>query len=109
MEMETQSTHPLGVIAVILGVLSWLSFCCSFVPLLGIFAGLLGPFLALVGVVLGIIGYMRISAEPEMYTGNGFAITGVLLNASYLLLFLIGLIAIFVFGFGAVILEQMNV
>src|SRR4051812_16149575 len=60
-------THGMALAAMIMGIVS-IPFVCLFG---------LGVFLGIVALILGIVSLMAINRNPQIYSGKGFAITGI--------------------------------
>lgn len=65
------TTHPLAITSLVCGILSLPVACCCW---------MVAPALSITALVCGIIGMNKIKAEPERYTGQGLAITGIVLG-----------------------------
>ena len=102
----TPQTDPLGIAALVLGILAWMSYCCGFVPLLGLIAGLFGMLCGLLSIILGAISYSRINNTPDQYSGKGLAIGGAGLGCLYYLGIVVLVVLVFGLGMGGAILEQ---
>ena len=105
--MEPQQTDPLGIAALVLGILAWLTICCGFIPLVGLFSGLLGLAFGLLSIILGVISYSRVQSSPEQYSGKGLAIGGAGLGCLDYIVCIGLIILVFGLGIGTAILEQM--
>lgn len=66
-----QQTNGMALAGMIMGILSFTVgwFCCGF-----------GPVFSILGVVFSCIGLSQINRNPELYTGKGLAITGIVLS-----------------------------
>ncbi len=63
-------TNMLGIVSLVLGICAWtIAWCCGF-----------GPIFALVGIILGAIALVQIKNQPEVYTGRGIALAGLIVN-----------------------------
>jgi hypothetical protein len=91
-------TDALAIVALIAGLLAIvgaianlasgvIGFCC---PVCGSIAGAaIGAIVAipsLTGLVTGILGYKRTSEQPDVYTGKGLALTGIITSSVALLM-----------------------
>ena len=68
--------NPLALTGFIMSIVGIPTFCCCFASL---------P-INLLALVLSVIGLMQIRSKPEMYTGKGLAIAGIILASLALLL-----------------------
>jgi len=75
---QLRKTNSYATAGLILGILS-VTCCCGF------------PFNVL-GLVFSLIGLSQINRHPELYEGRGFAIAGVILSATSLILWFGGLL-----------------
>jgi hypothetical protein len=73
--------HPLAIISLVLGVLSVPLCCCSF----------LGMWAPLAAVVCGIVGMNKIKEQPQLFTGNGLCIAGIVTGGLGLMLDLLAI------------------
>ncbi|HEX5221121.1 MAG TPA: DUF4190 domain-containing protein [Verrucomicrobiae bacterium] len=73
-------TSGFAVAGLVLGILSLFSFCCC--------AGI--PF-NLLGLIFSIIGLVQVNNRPDLYSGKGMAIAGLITSALSLLLGIGGL------------------
>jgi hypothetical protein len=76
-------TNGMALTGMIMGILSltvgW--FCCAF-----------GPVFSILGLVFSSIGLSQINRNPELYTGKGLAIAGIVLSVLRLVLMICFLI-----------------
>ena len=73
-------TEPMGIIALVLGIVSVpVYFCCGPVALAA----------NIVGLVLGFVSINRCNNEPQRYQGKGLAIAALVINALFLILNLV--------------------
>jgi hypothetical protein len=70
--------HPLAIISLVTGILSIPLCCCALFGL---------PFImGIASIVCGIIAMSKIKAQPQVFTGSGLAIAGIVLGGLGLLL-----------------------
>jgi hypothetical protein len=68
----------MAIASLVLGILSIPSCCCVFA----------GTPMSIAAVVLGIVAMQKIKAQPQMWTGQGLAIGGIVTGGIGILLFL---------------------
>mgnify|MGYP000975965543 CR=1 FL=1 len=90
-----QPTNNLASISLVLGVFNIFICCGSFViPLVGPICYIVFPLISLVGLLLGIIGKIQISRSGGTQKGNDVAIIGIVINAIWVVLFIINIILV---------------
>jgi Tfp pilus assembly protein PilE len=72
-QVTSRKRNGLAIASLIIGILSILTLSL----------GLVG---AIVGIVLGIIALKKVNANPEMYSGKGFAVGGIITSAFSIIL-----------------------
>ncbi len=89
------TTSGLAIASLVCGIISIPGgCCCSFVSI---------P-LAIAAVVLGVIGMNKVNAEPNIYTGKGLAIGGIVTGGVAIIFGIIMLIV----GMGSTLMDQYN-
>jgi hypothetical protein len=89
------TTSGLAIASLVCGIISIPGgCCCSFVSI---------P-LAIAAVILGVIGMNKVNAEPNIYTGKGLAIGGIVTGGVAVIFGIIMLIV----GMGSTLMDQYN-
>ena len=73
--------HPLAIVSLVLGLLSVPLCCCS----------LFGLWAPVGAVVCGIVAMNKIKLEPQLFSGNGLCIAGIVTGGVGLMLDLIAI------------------
>ncbi len=68
-----RQNHPLGVAALVCGLLAYPTGCCCH---------LFGLPLSIAAITCGIVGLTRVRAEQDRYTGAGLCIAGIVLGGA---------------------------
>jgi hypothetical protein len=76
---------PLAIVSLILGVLS-VPFCCCWAS---------GVLTSAAALVLGILGLRRIRSNPQVWSGGGMAIAGIVCGSIGLVLALVSIFTVF--------------
>lgn len=95
----------MGWVAVVCSSLSWLTCCCTPIPLVGIFGAFGGLLFAVVGAVCG---YLALQKAKQQSSRTDLAMIGLVLGAVRLGLTVLGIVAVIVLmalGLGVGILE----
>jgi hypothetical protein len=70
--------NPMAIASLVLGILSIPSCCCAFA----------GTPMSIAAVVLGIVAMQKIKAQPQVWTGTGMCIAGIVTGGVGVLLFI---------------------
>lgn len=103
-------TNVLSIVSMVISIVNLVACCgtipLSIIPLLGYIMFPLQGIIGLVSMIMGFIGKKQISNSAGMQKGGGFAITGIIVGALGVLLFVIWLVLLFL-GFATIIITTL--
>jgi len=93
--MGEAKTNSMALASMVLAIVSVLSCCGAFIPILG-YACIGIQFLtSLLAIILGIIGKKRIAASDGREKGDAFALIGIIIGILFMLLFIVWIVLVF--------------